>query len=45
MSNAVRMHRALATKPDKVYRAFVEPDATAKWLPPNAGTGTRASKG
>ena len=35
MSNTVRLHRVLATTPDKVYRAFLEPDATAKWLPPN----------
>jgi uncharacterized protein YndB with AHSA1/START domain len=35
MPNAVRLHRVLATKPDKVYRAFVEADAMAKWLPPN----------
>jgi uncharacterized protein YndB with AHSA1/START domain len=35
MPNTVRLHRVLATSPDKVYRAFVEADATAKWLPPN----------
>ena len=35
MPNTVRLHRVLATKPEKVYRAFIEPDATAKWLPPN----------
>jgi uncharacterized protein YndB with AHSA1/START domain len=35
MPNTVRLHRVLATKPDKVYRAFMEPDAMAKWLPPN----------
>jgi len=35
MSNTVRLHRVLATKPDKVYRAFIEADAMAKWLPPN----------
>jgi uncharacterized protein YndB with AHSA1/START domain len=29
------LHRVLATSPDKVYRAFLEPDALAKWLPPN----------
>jgi uncharacterized protein YndB with AHSA1/START domain len=34
MPNVVRLHRVLATKPDKVYRAFIEPDAMAKWLPP-----------
>jgi uncharacterized protein YndB with AHSA1/START domain len=35
MPNTVRLHRVLATKPDKVYRAFIEGDAMAKWLPPN----------
>jgi hypothetical protein len=34
MPNTVRLHRVLATKPDKVYRAFVVADAMAKWLPP-----------
>ncbi|HET8995845.1 MAG TPA: SRPBCC family protein, partial [Acetobacteraceae bacterium] len=33
--NTVRLHRVLATRPEKVYRAFLEPDALAKWLPPN----------
>jgi uncharacterized protein YndB with AHSA1/START domain len=40
MPNAVRLHRVLATRPDKVYRAFIEPDALAKWLPPNGFTCT-----
>ena len=40
MPNTVRLHRMLATKPDKVYRAFIEPDALAKWLPPNGFTCT-----
>ena len=35
MPNTVRLHRVLATKPEKVYRAFLEADALAKWLPPN----------
>ena len=35
MLNTVRLHRVLATKPEKVYRAFIEADALAKWLPPN----------
>ena len=35
MPNAVRLHRVLATRPEKVYRAFLEADALAKWLPPN----------
>jgi uncharacterized protein YndB with AHSA1/START domain len=38
MPNTVRLHRVLATKPEKVYRAFLEPDAVAKWLPPNGFT-------
>lgn len=39
-ANAVRLHRVLATKPEKVYRAFLEADALAKWLPPNGFTCT-----
>jgi uncharacterized protein YndB with AHSA1/START domain len=35
MPNTVRLHRVLATTPEKVYRAFIEADALAKWLPPN----------
>ena len=35
MPSTVRLHRVLATRPDKVYRAFIEADAMAKWLPPN----------
>jgi uncharacterized protein YndB with AHSA1/START domain len=30
----VRLHRVLKTRPERVYRAFLEPDALAKWLPP-----------
>jgi len=40
MPNTVRLHRVLATKSEKVYRAFLEPDAIAKWLPPNGFTCT-----
>jgi uncharacterized protein YndB with AHSA1/START domain len=40
MPSTVRLHRVLTTKPDKVYRAFVEADAMAKWLPPNGFTCT-----
>jgi uncharacterized protein YndB with AHSA1/START domain len=40
MPNAVRLHRVLTTKPDKLYRAFIEADALAKWLPPNGFTCT-----
>jgi uncharacterized protein YndB with AHSA1/START domain len=35
MPNSVHLHRVLAARPDKVYRAFLEPDALAKWLSPN----------
>jgi len=35
MPNTIRLHRVLATKPEKVYRAFLEADAMAKWLPPD----------
>lgn len=38
-NNKVRLHRVLATKTEKVYRAFLEPDAKARWLPPNGFTG------
>ena len=34
-SRAVRLHRVLRAKPEKVYRAFLDADAMAKWLPPN----------
>src|SRR3954469_6682190 len=35
MPSTVRLHRVLATSPEKVYRAFLEADALSKWLPPN----------
>ncbi len=38
-TNTIRLHRVLATKPDKVYRAFLDPDALARWLPPDGFTG------
>ncbi len=34
MPNTVRLHRVITAKPEKVYRAFIEPDAIASWLPP-----------
>jgi uncharacterized protein YndB with AHSA1/START domain len=34
MANTVRLHRVLRTRPDRLYRAFLDPDAMAKWLPP-----------
>ena len=38
MPGTVRLHRVLSTKPEKIYRAFTEPDAMAKWLPPDGFT-------
>ena len=35
MPHTVKLHRVLATKPEKIYRAFIEADALAKWLPPS----------
>jgi len=40
MPGTVRLHRVLATRPEKLYRAFLEADAMAKWLPPNGFTCT-----
>lgn len=39
-SNTVRLHRVLRTTPEKLYRAFVDADALAKWLPPHGFTCT-----
>src|SRR4051812_1372671 len=38
-SNAVRLHRVLRAKAETIYRAFLDADAMAKWLPPNGFTG------
>ncbi|MGB4248987.1 MAG: SRPBCC family protein [Pseudohongiellaceae bacterium] len=40
MSNTVKFHRVLTASPEKVYRAFTEADAMARWLPPNGFTCT-----
>lgn len=37
-SNTVRLHRVLRTTPERLYRAFLNADALAKWLPPNGFT-------
>lgn len=37
-TGTVRLHRVLRTTPEKLYRAFTEPDAMARWLPPNGFT-------
>ena len=36
--HTVQLHRVLTASPEKLYRAFLEPDAIAKWLPPNGYT-------
>ena len=38
-TNTVRFHRVLRATPERVYRAFLDPDAMVKWLPPNGFTG------
>ena len=38
MPNTIRLHRVLRAAPEKVYRAFLDPDAKVKWLPPNGFT-------
>lgn len=39
MPSTIRLHRVLTAPPERVYRAFLDPDAKAKWLPPNGFTG------
>jgi uncharacterized protein YndB with AHSA1/START domain len=39
MPNTVQFHRVLRTTPERLYRAFLDPDALVKWLPPNGFTG------
>ena len=42
MSNetgTVRLHRVLRAPPERVYRAFLDPEAMVKWLPPHGFTG------
>ncbi|MET0378681.1 MAG: SRPBCC family protein [Spongiibacteraceae bacterium] len=39
MPSTIRLHRVLQSTPERVYRAFIDPDAMAKWLPPNGFTG------
>lgn len=38
IANTIRLHRVLRTTPEKIYKAFLDPDAMAKWLPPNGFT-------
>jgi len=37
--STVQLHRVLRSTPERVYRAFLDPDAMSKWLPPNGFTG------
>ena len=39
MPNTIRLHRVLRTTPQRLYKAFIDPDAMAKWLPPSGFTG------
>lgn len=39
LTNTVRLHRVLRAAPERVYRAFLDPDALVKWLPPHGFTG------
>jgi len=38
-TNTIRLHRVLRATPERIYRAFLDSDAMAKWLPPNGFTG------
>jgi uncharacterized protein YndB with AHSA1/START domain len=38
-THTIRLHRVLRAAPEKIYRAFLDPDAKVKWLPPNGFTG------
>ncbi len=38
-TNTIRLHRVLRAPPEKIYRAFLDADAMAKWLPPHGFTG------
>ncbi|HZN05038.1 MAG TPA: SRPBCC family protein [Candidatus Polarisedimenticolia bacterium] len=39
MPNTIRLHRVLKAPPARVYKAFIDPEAMVKWLPPNGFTG------
>jgi uncharacterized protein YndB with AHSA1/START domain len=38
-TNTIRLHRVLRATPERIYRAFLDAEAMAKWLPPNGFTG------
>ena len=39
MAGTVKLHRVFKSKPERVFKAFIDADAMAKWLPPNGFTG------
>jgi uncharacterized protein YndB with AHSA1/START domain len=39
MPSTIRLHRVIPARPERIYRAFLDPDAVVKWLPPNGFTG------
>jgi len=39
MPNTIQLHRVLTAPPERIYRAFLDPSAMAKWLPPHGFTG------
>jgi uncharacterized protein YndB with AHSA1/START domain len=39
-THTIKLHRVLRASPERVYRAFIDPAAMCKWLPPNGFTGT-----
>jgi len=38
MPSTIKLHRVFKTTPDRLYRAFITPEAMVKWLPPNGFT-------
>ena len=38
MPNTINLHRVLAAPPERVYRAFTDPDALVKWMAPHGFT-------
>lgn len=38
-TSTIKLHRVIRSSPEKVYRAFLDPDAMVKWLPPHGFTG------
>jgi uncharacterized protein YndB with AHSA1/START domain len=39
MPSTIRLHRVFKTKPERLYKAFLDPDALVKWIPPHGFTG------